>query len=51
MQPMYRQLGYDANNYRSAMEYYNEAISIPLYYILSDSEQAQVITAIKKLLG
>ena len=51
MQPMYRQFGYDVNDYTSAMEYYNEAISIPLYYSLMDEEQTQVITAIKELLG
>ena len=51
MQPKYKQLGHNAYKYYNAVEYYNEAISIPLYYILSDSEQAQIITAIKKLLG
>ena len=51
MHPKYRQLGHNAYKYYNAMEYYNEAISIPLYYSLSDSEQAQVITTIKKLLG
>jgi perosamine synthetase len=51
MQPKYRQLGHSGYKYYNAVEYYNEAISIPLYYSLSDSEQDQVITAIKKLLG
>lgn len=50
MQPMYKQLGYEANHYFHAMEYYNEAISIPLYYSLTDDEQTQVINSIQQLL-
>jgi perosamine synthetase len=51
LHPVYRQLGHDASQYQHAMEYYDEAISIPLYFSLTDDEQMQVITAIKNLLG
>jgi perosamine synthetase len=50
MHPKYIELGHDANKYQNAVEYYHEAISIPLYYSLTDDEQRQVITAIRKML-
>jgi UDP-4-amino-4,6-dideoxy-N-acetyl-beta-L-altrosamine transaminase len=50
LHPIYRQLGNEADKYKNAMEYYNEAISIPLYYSLQDDEQTHVIASIKKLL-
>ena len=50
MQPIYKKLGHEANRYTHAMAYYNEAISIPLYYSLTDEEQSQVITSVYQLL-
>jgi len=50
LHPLYQDLGHCAADYPHAMEYYEEAISIPLYYSLSDEEQAQVIRVIKKIL-
>jgi len=49
--PFYRKLGFKLENYPNAQEYYKEALSIPLYYGLSDPEQQQVINSLKKLLG
>jgi len=51
MHPMYKQLGYDVKKYKNALEYYNEAISIPLYYSMTDNEQIKVIQTIKGILG
>ena len=50
MQPVYQKLGFDINDYPNAFSYYNEGISIPLYYSLSDKEQIKVINSIKELL-
>lgn len=43
MQPYYRKLGFNAEHYPNAIDYYNEALSIPLYYGLKDIEQEFVI--------
>lgn len=48
-QPHYRRLGFRPEDYPSAQRYYQEALSIPLFYDLTDKEQEQVITAIKEL--
>jgi dTDP-4-amino-4,6-dideoxygalactose transaminase len=51
MHPVYSRLGHDARDYTNAMKYYSEALSIPLYYSLTESEQTEVIDAIKGLLA
>ena len=43
MQPYYRSLGFDPNNYPNAQRYYHEALSIPLYFGLTDEQQSFVI--------
>jgi UDP-4-amino-4,6-dideoxy-N-acetyl-beta-L-altrosamine transaminase len=43
MQPYYRRLGFRPECYPNAVNYYNEALSIPLYYGLTDLEQEFVI--------
>lgn len=48
-QPYYRKLGFVLEDYSNAQRYYQEALSIPLYYGLKDEQQEQVITAIKEL--
>ena len=50
-QPYYRRLGFRPDNYPNAQKYYQEALSIPLFYDLSDEQQEQVIEAIKNLVG
>tara|TARA_B100001057_G_scaffold496891_1_gene599574 strand:+ start:619 stop:1791 length:1173 start_codon:yes stop_codon:yes gene_type:complete len=51
LQPYYKSLGGDLDHYSNAKNYYNEAISIPLYYSLSDAEQQFVIDSICELLA
>lgn len=48
--PYYREMGFQPEEYPNAFHYYQEALSIPLYYDLSDDEQQCVISAIKTLL-
>jgi UDP-4-amino-4,6-dideoxy-N-acetyl-beta-L-altrosamine transaminase/dTDP-4-dehydrorhamnose reductase len=49
-QPYYRALGFDPQNYPMAWEYYQSALTIPLYYDLTDEQQHHVVTSIKELL-
>lgn len=50
-QPFYRRMGHNPDLYPNAQNYYREALSIPLFYDLSDTQQDLVIQAIKELVG
>lgn len=50
-QPYYRRLGFRPEDYPNAQKYYQEALSIPLFYDLTDGQQKQVIDALKELLS
>lgn len=50
-QPYYRNLGFKLADYPEAERYYEQALSIPLYYDLSDQEQDLVIKSLLELLG
>lgn len=49
--PYYKDLGFDTHQFPNAMAYYDEALSIPLYYDLSDSQQSYVIECLNSLLS
>ena len=49
--PYYQKLGYRTSSYKEASSYYEEALSIPLYYSLTDLEQEKVIKTIKKIIN
>jgi UDP-4-amino-4,6-dideoxy-N-acetyl-beta-L-altrosamine transaminase len=49
-QPYYQQLGFMQDYCPEAENYYNEAISLPMFFGLSESQQDAVITALKKAL-
>ena len=49
-QPYYRQLGFKPEDYPNAQKYYQEALTIPLFYDLTEQEQSKVISTIKGLL-
>lgn len=49
--PHYRRLGFRPEDYPEAQKYYQEALSIPLFYDLRDEEQDIVISAIKEFVG
>jgi dTDP-4-amino-4,6-dideoxygalactose transaminase len=44
-------MGHDLDHYPHAQDYYREALSIPLYFELSNAQQGQVIQAIQELVG
>lgn len=50
MQPYYKALGGDLDSFENSEKYYSEAISIPLYYSLTDADQQYVIDSIFELL-
>lgn len=50
-QPFYRNLGYNSHEYPNAMEYYQQALSIPLYYDLNDQQVEYVIETFRELLS
>ncbi len=45
-QPYYAKLGFKQGDFPHAERYYAQAISLPLYYDLSEASQAQVVNAI-----
>lgn len=49
--PYYRGLGFKPENYPNALKYYQSALSIPLFYDLTDEQQSHVIGALKELLA
>ena len=50
IQPYYQQLGFKPGDFINSEKYYQEAISIPLYYGLSLEEQDQVVTELEGIL-
>jgi len=49
-QPYYQDMGYEIKQYPQTGVYYQNTLSIPLYYGLSSAEQKLVISSIKDLL-
>lgn len=49
-QPYYEQMGFKAGDFPQAEQYYREAISLPMYYSLSDEEQDYVINTLREVL-
>lgn len=50
-QPYYRRLGFRPGDYPEAERYYGEAISLPIYFGLSDAEQDTVVAALREALA
>jgi len=51
IQPYYERLGYSLNDYPETERYYYQALTIPIYYGLSDDDVEQVISSVKGLLS
>lgn len=49
-QPYYRELGFDWGMFPAAEKYYTQAISIPMFPELKESEQDYIVDELKKLL-
>jgi UDP-4-amino-4,6-dideoxy-N-acetyl-beta-L-altrosamine transaminase len=50
IQPYYRNSGFSAGDFPEAERYYSEAISLPLYSGLAESDQDRVICALREVL-
>jgi UDP-4-amino-4,6-dideoxy-N-acetyl-beta-L-altrosamine transaminase len=51
LQPYYEKLGFSSGYCPQAERYYSEAISIPLYFGLTDDQQDRVVIALHEALG
>ena len=51
MHPYFRNLGFIPEEYPNSLNYYNNCLSIPLFYDLTDIQQDYVIEIIKELVG
>lgn len=49
--PYYQKLGYSSDDLPVTQQYYQNTLSIPLYYGLSDKEQELVINSINSIIG
>jgi perosamine synthetase len=49
--PYYQELGFNSTDFPEALNYYEEALSIPLYYSLTNEDQNKVISLITNLIG
>lgn len=50
-QPYYQRMGFKVGDYPQSEQYYAEAISLPMYQTLSDSQQDQVVNVLQKVLA
>ena len=49
--PYFQKKNYKDSNFPNCYNYYNSALSIPLFYDLTDKQQSYVIDQVKKLIG
>jgi perosamine synthetase len=49
--PLYRRMGMAPEHYPQSAQYYKEALSIPLFYDLTDEQQQYVISSFRELLS
>lgn len=49
-QPYYQQFGFQWGDFPEAEQYYREAISIPLYYGLTEADQDRVVKTLREIL-
>jgi perosamine synthetase len=50
-QPYYSSKGYNTEHYTESQKFYNQALSIPLYFSLTDDDQEKVIKVFKSIVG
>ena len=50
-QPWYRKLGFKDGDFPVAENYYQRALSLPLYYGLTEEKQDRVVAELRKILG
>ena len=50
-QPYYQKIGFKVGQFPEAERYYTEAISIPMYPIMSEAQQDEVVSCLREALG
>ena len=48
--PFYKNLKYTNNEYKNSLTFYDECLSLPLYYSLSDEDQDFVIHSLNNII-
>ena len=48
--PYYQRMGFDASDFPQSQQYYSEALSLPMYATLSESQQDRVVAEIKAVI-
>ena len=51
LQPYYRDLGFGDGDFPVSEQYYREALTLPLYYDLTDTQQDEIIAALRDVLA
>ena len=51
IQPYFQELGFKVGQYPESEKYYDEAISIPLFHAMSETQQDEVISVLSNILG
>jgi dTDP-4-amino-4,6-dideoxygalactose transaminase len=51
LQPYYRKMGFEQGDFPEAEQYYREAITLPLYYGLSNEDQDRVVSTLAGILA
>ena len=51
LQPYYRKLGFNPGDFPEAERYYEEAISLPMFYGLSDIDQRYIVEQLERILS
>ena len=51
LQPYYRDLGFGDGDFPVSEQYYREALTLPLYYDLTDAQQDEIIAALRDVLA
>ena len=51
IQKYFEKKSYKSSDFPNSYNYYNSALSIPLFYDLTDKQQLYVIDQVKKLIG
>jgi dTDP-4-amino-4,6-dideoxygalactose transaminase len=49
-QPFYQALGFELGQFPKAEQYYNEAITLPLFPAMNNDEQNEVVTSLQEIL-
>lgn len=51
LQPYYQEMGFREGDFLEAEQYYREAISLPMFPIMTEDQQNQVVSTLKELLA